>query len=122
MNIEEISDLDNYSDKFDFSYTEVVAWNNKEVHLMMDQTENSVSTYARDIIANFQMPSCGKSFKMAPLNGSATVSVEKDPDGNASAEVEITISSPEKTYEISASGKVDQDGNTSGKVEATFNW
>jgi len=120
MEIEAISEEGYSSGKY-LQITDAIVWNGMEVELK-DQLKSNDSSFATTILTSFQMPSSGKSFKIAPMGGSASVSAEKDSDGNTTAEAEITVSSEDGTFEVSGSASVDQDGNTSGKIEASINW
>lgn len=102
-------------------FNQTATWNNREVGLLGDATRNE-PTIARNILTNFKMSSSGKSFKIAPMGGSASVSAEKASNGEASVEAGITVSSDDGAFEVTASGSVDQDGKTSGKIEASINW
>lgn len=75
--------------------------------------------FHRVILSTYSMSS---NRHLKPLSGSATLSVEKDGEGNTTAEVAVTASSDDGKVEVSVSGSVDQDGNTSGKIGATINW
>lgn len=120
MEIDSILD-DCYSDGKYLHFNDAAVWNGKEVTLQ-DQAKSGESSFAKTILAKIRMHSSERSLKISPMDGSATVSAEKDSDGNTTLEADVTVSSDDGTFEVTASGSVDQDGNTSGKVEASINW
>ncbi len=120
MEIDTIFD-DYYSSGKTLQRSDLAIWNGKEVSLL-GPVKSDKPSCANNILANFRMCSSEKSFKIAPMGGSASVSAEKDSDGNTTLEADVTVASDDGAFEITASGSVDQNGNTSGKVEASINW
>lgn len=119
MDIDTVSD--DYSlDRLDLQMNHSILWNGKEVEIV-DKLQRETS-FPKMIHATFEVPFSRKSHTIQVMGGSATVSVEKEADGEAEAKIEITATSEDGRVEISGSASVDQNGNTSGKIEATINW
>lgn len=116
-----INGLDDFDDCSTFlqSSNDVSSWNGKQVELMAS-LKTSEPDFAKTILGNLQLYSCGKSIKISPLSGNASVSVQKDSDGNTTGNADITIS--KDNGQVKAEVSVDQDGNVSGKIEASINW
>jgi hypothetical protein len=119
MNIGEFSDFDGYSDRVGVGCCNVSVWNGVEVQ-PLQQAGRSIAT---DVALAALQKACFESDRvLAPMGGSISGAAEKDPDGNTTAEIEVTVSSDDGSFEVTATGSVNQDGNASGRVEATYNW